>query len=346
MDSIPHWFEGTRLNFAENILYSALPSKPSQRTTEHKEDAKIALTEVREGNTEVRHLSWGELRRKVAVLANALRAKGVKKGDRVAVVASTSFDTFITFMAIVSLGGLFSSSSTDMGTKGILERLLQVKPAYVFIDDWTVYNGKTIDLRPKIKEIVDGMAGVIEFKEVVTQPRFPGKAASLEGVPRTVTLADFVQAAKGNDKVTFERVNFRDPFLIVYSSGTTGVPKCIVHSTGGVLISVIKEGKLHREMSPDNVVLQYTTVSDPDKEIENRLTADRPAGLCILFPFSAVYSVAGPCCMMARHSFPQHSGSFRCSKSNASRTSEHRPVSSRSFRNVTSYRRTFLIFRL
>ncbi|KAJ4349308.1 hypothetical protein N0V95_004676 [Ascochyta clinopodiicola] len=259
MDSIPQWFEGTRLNFAENILYSASPTDPSRRTTEHKDDAKIALTEVREGNTEVRHLSWGELRRKVALLANSLRAKGVKKGDRIAVVASTSFDTFITFMAIVSLGGLFSSSSTDMGTKGILERLLQIKPVYVFIDDWTVYNGKTLDLRSKIKEIIEGMETVSEFRGVVTQPRFPGAPASLEGIPRSITLENFVEAAKGNEELAFERVAFRDPFLIVYSSGTTGVPKCIVHSTGGVLVSVTKEGILHREISPDSVVLQYTT---------------------------------------------------------------------------------------
>lgn len=263
MDSIPLWFEGTRLNFAENILYSASPSNPSQRTTKDKEDSKIALTEVREGNTEVRHMSFGEVRRKVALLANALRVKGVKKGDRVAVVASTSFDTFITFMAIVSIGGLFSSSSTDMGTKGILERLLQIKPAYVFVDDWTVYNGKTIDLRPKIKEIVEGMAGIKEFREVVTQPRFPGKPAGLDGIPRTVTLDNFLKAAKGDATVKFEQVAFRDPFLIVYSSGTTGVPKCIVHSTGGVLMSYMKEGKLHRDAGPDSVILQYTTVRLP-----------------------------------------------------------------------------------
>lgn len=263
MDEIPLWFHGTHLNFAENMLYSACPLDPSQRTTENKEDAKIALTEVREGNTEVRHMSFGEVRRKVALLANALRAKGVRKGDRVAIVASTSFDTFITFMAIVSIGGLFSSSSTDMGTKGILERLLQIKPKYVFVDDWTVYNGKTIDLRPKMAEIVEGMKRVDEFEGVVAQPRFPGKPASLEGVPRAVALDDFVKAANGDAAVRFERVAFRDPFLIVYSSGTTGVPKCIVHSTGGVLISAAKEGKLHRDAGPDSVVLQYTTVGPP-----------------------------------------------------------------------------------
>jgi acetoacetyl-CoA synthetase len=259
MDAIPQWFQGTKLNFAENILYSASPSDPCARSTQHKEDSKIALTEIREGNTEVRHLSFGDLRHRVGLLVNAFRAKGLKKGDRVAVVASTSFDTFICFMAITSIGGLFSSSSTDMGTKGILERLLQIKPAYVFVDDWAIYNGTTIDMRPKIKEIVEGMQGVSDFKGVVTQPRFPGKPATLTGLSRTVTLEDFLNAANGRDQLIFERVAFRDPFLIVYSSGTTGVPKCIVHSVGGVLISVTKEGYLHREMSPESVIMQYTT---------------------------------------------------------------------------------------
>ncbi|KAF2202628.1 acetoacetyl-CoA synthase [Delitschia confertaspora ATCC 74209] len=261
MDTIPHWFKGTRLNFAENVLLSPSPSSPSTTCTLDKEDSKIALTEIREGNTEIRHMTYGELRRKVALLANALRAKGVKKGDRVAVVASNSFDTYICFMAITSLGGLFSSSSTDMGTKGVLDRLLQIKPVYVLIDDWTVYNGKTLDLRPKIREIVEGLKDVQEFRGAVIQPRFPGKPADLQGVPRSVTLESFIQEGNptGNDRLVFERVEFRDPFLVVYSSGTTGVPKCIVHSVGGVLISSMKEGKLHRGMGRSTVQLQYTT---------------------------------------------------------------------------------------
>jgi acetoacetyl-CoA synthetase len=129
IDSIPKWFEGIHMNFAENILYTRAPGAPSsERGTIGKEDDKIALTEVREGYTEVRNVSWGQLRREVAELASAMKAHGVGKGDRVVIVASNSVDTLKVFMAVTSLGGLFSSSSTDMGVQGILQRALQVEP--------------------------------------------------------------------------------------------------------------------------------------------------------------------------------------------------------------------------
>jgi acetoacetyl-CoA synthetase len=117
------------LNFAENLLYSRVPgAATSERGTRGKEDAKIALTEVREGSTEIRDVSWGQLRREVAELASAMKAHGVVKGDRVVVVASNSVDTLKVFLAVTTLGGLFSSSSTDMGVKGVLQRSLQVTP--------------------------------------------------------------------------------------------------------------------------------------------------------------------------------------------------------------------------
>lgn len=259
IESIPLWFEGVQVNFAENVLYSPDPSNPNLATKLDKEDGAVACTEVREGCTEIRDCTWREIRERTGELANAMRARGVKKGDRVAVVASNSIDTLTVFYAVTSLGGLFSSSSTDMGTKGVLDRLLQTRPKFVFADDWAVYNGKTVDLRPKMKEIVAGMSGVSEFQGLVSMPRWQEKPEDITSVPRTEKLSTFLQAANGDKTLRFERVAFGDPFLIVYSSGTTGMPKCIVHGIGGVLLNNKKEGKLHRDMGPSSTVLQYTT---------------------------------------------------------------------------------------
>lgn len=257
IDSVPRWFDGVSMNFAENMLYSRAPgTTTSKRGTAGKEDNKVALTEVREGYTDVRDVTWGQLRQDVGRLASAMKAHGVGKGDRVVVVASNSVDTLMVFLAVSWLGGMFSSSSTDMGVQGILQRTLQVEPKHIFMDDYTIYNGKKLDLRSKMKDIVDGMKDVKEFKGMVSVPRFK-ESVDISEIPRTETLSSYLSSATGIPD--FERTAFHDPFFIAYSSGTTGIPKCIVHSIGGAILSTGKELRLHREINSSSKVLQYTT---------------------------------------------------------------------------------------
>ena len=255
----PKWFTGVNINFAENILYQGSPDGKAVLSP-GKEDDKVAVTEVREGsNSEpVRDVTWKELRQRVARMAQAMRAHGVKKGDRVAIVASNSVDTLTVFLGVTALGGLFSSSSTDMGVRGILDRLLQIKPTYLFFDDWALYNGKKVDLRSKMTEVAEGMKDVAEFKGIISQPRWQNAPADISKVPTAITFEEFLSVAPSSEPI-FEQVAFADPFLIVYSSGTTGTPKCIVHSTGGVILSGHKEGRLHRCVDETSTQLQYTT---------------------------------------------------------------------------------------
>jgi acetoacetyl-CoA synthetase len=252
ISAVPRWFEGVTLNFAENLLYS------NDKGIKH--DGDVAVTEVREGNSATRHVTWGELRRRAGRLAAAMKARGIGRGDRVVVVGANSVETLCVWIATGWVGAVFSSSSTDMGVKGILQRTVQVEPRLVFFDDAAVYNGRTVDLRDKIAEVVEGMGASKGFDGVVVIPRFAEEAKDVSAIPRAETLGAFLDRAKGQPTPAFERIAFHEPFLICYSSGTTGIPKAIVHSVGGALINYFKEGGLHEGLGPRDVAMQYTTV--------------------------------------------------------------------------------------
>ncbi|KAI1853612.1 hypothetical protein JX266_001596 [Neoarthrinium moseri] len=258
IDSVPRWFDGIHLNFTENILWTRNATDPSNHHgTVGKEDSKIAATEVREGVSEIRQLTWASLRKLVGRYASAMQARGVKRGDRIVIVAANSIETLVVILAASWLGAMFSSSSTDMGVSGILQRTIQINPKYIFMDDAALYNGKRVDLRQKMTEIEAGMKGCDEFQGMVSIRRFQ-EALDISSVPRTQTLEDFL-SARTSKPPPIAQLAFHEPIMICYSSGTTGIPKAIVHSVGGILLNYSKEGVIHEGMNSDSVSLQYTT---------------------------------------------------------------------------------------
>ncbi|KAL8410033.1 hypothetical protein RB594_008215 [Gaeumannomyces avenae] len=273
VDAVPAWFEGVSLNWAENSLYFRDRSvgsnnnnnnnnnDPTARTTSGgKEDDRVAVTEVREGGTSTRDVTWGELRRRAGELAAALAARGVGRGDRVVIVGANGVETLLVWLAAAWVGAVFSSSSTDMGADGILQRTAQVRPRLLFFDDAALYNGKVTDLRAKMADVARGLrerCGDV-FEGVVAIPRFHNDARGDVG-DVAETWDELLRAGRGKAPPPFTRLAFRDPFLVCYSSGTTGTPKAIVHSVGGLLLNFYKEAVLHEDVGSSTVALQFTT---------------------------------------------------------------------------------------
>ncbi|KAH8205188.1 hypothetical protein TruAng_000600 [Truncatella angustata] len=199
IDEVPRWFEGIQINFAENILWTRQPGDASdQHGTVGKEDDKIALTEVREGVSEIRELTWGSLRKLVGDYASAMQTNGVQQGDRIVAVAANSIETLAILLATTWLGAVFSSSSTDMGVSGILQRTVQINPKYIFMDDAALYNGKRVDLRQKITDIE---AGWIMYLASVGSLLSGARTVLYDGSPFQPDLKTFVKLI-GDQKVT------------------------------------------------------------------------------------------------------------------------------------------------
>jgi acetoacetyl-CoA synthetase len=233
------WFPEARLNFAENLL--------------RRSDDADAIVFWGEDKVK-RRLSFAELHAQVSKVQQALRAAGVGVGDRVAGYMPNMPESVIFMLAAASLGAIWSSASPDFGVQGVLDRFGQIGPKVVVSADGYFYSGKSHDSLDKLAEIVPQIASV---ERVVVVP-YTRERADISAVAKAAHLADFV-APFTAQAVEYTRLPFAHPLYIMYSSGTTGAPKCIVHSAGGTLIQQLKEHRLHCDVKHDDRVFYFTT---------------------------------------------------------------------------------------
>ncbi|MAU61928.1 MAG: acetoacetate--CoA ligase [Parvibaculum sp.] len=231
------FFPEGRLNFAENLL--------------REEGGEIALLFNNEG--EMREpVTRAGLRRDVARFAAVLKSWGVTEGDRVAAFMPNCPETIVAMLAAASIGAVFSSCSPDFGVKGVLDRFGQIEPKVLVACDGYRYAGKVLPAHEKLGEIV---AGLPSLKHVAIVP-FIG-----EGKKDLAKAEDWLALLEGarEEELSFARLPFAHPLYIMYSSGTTGIPKCIVHSAGGTLLQHLKEHRLHCDIRPGETLFYFTT---------------------------------------------------------------------------------------
>ncbi len=231
------WFQGALLNFAENLL---------RRNDDH-----IALI-FRGENSVKRELTYKELNEQVRRFAAGLKKLGVKKGDRIAAFMPNMPETVIGMLAVASIGAIWSSTSPDFGIRGVLDRFAQIEPKVIIASDGYFYKGQIFDSQEKIKDILAELPTV----EHVVLAEYTGNI-KLNNIRNAVSWKDVAKPTE--EKLTFEQLPFDHPLYIMYSSGTTGLPKSIVHSAGGTLIQHLKELILHSNLKPDHTIFYYTT---------------------------------------------------------------------------------------
>jgi len=232
------WYEGSRINFAKHLL---------RHEGEH-----AALVFCAEDGSR-RELSWNELRSSVAAIAQGLRAAGVVKGDRVAGYMPNCPEAMIAMLAATSVGAVWSSCSPDFGVNGVVDRFGQIEPKVFVATNGYYYNTKRIDCLPVVNEIVTKIPSI---ETTIVVDFIDDNAAPDSDSDGFVSWQDFSVA--GAD-LTFESLEFNHPLYIMYSSGTTGVPKCIVHGHGGTLLKHVNELMLHTDIGADDRMFYFTT---------------------------------------------------------------------------------------
>ncbi len=233
------WFPGAQLNFAENLL--------------RYRDREPALIFHGEDH-ERRLMTYEELYKEVARLTKSLKDLGVRTGDRVAGFMPNMPETIVAMLAAASLGAVWSSCSPDFGIKGVLDRFGQIRPKVLFTADGYWFKGKRLDSMERISGILKQLPGI---EKVVVVP-YTEEVPDIRNIPNAVPYGDFISSGPGPG-IDFEQLPFDHPLYIMYSSGTTGLPKCMVQSAGGVLINQLKELILHTDLKREDNIFYYTT---------------------------------------------------------------------------------------